>query len=269
MSRLSIETSKFFLQHPIFRLDEFSSAFGIGKAEATIPNRIEQFLASGQLKLIFPGVYAVTPLGQNPATFIPDPLLVASRLSKDSVIGYHSAFEVLGFTNQAFNQFTYFTAGHRRTRQLGNQTFVALPPAKRLGGKWQSLGVETLRRQGLPIKVTGRERALVDCLNRPQYSGGFEELLNCVASLPSLDFALLENYLAALRSPTLYARVGFVLERFAEQFFLDKKLLARLERKLPKSPAYLLKRETGNLLARRWHLLVPPHLHRAEESPLR
>jgi len=265
-----MQTNRFFFEYPVFRLEEFRAKFGKGKSDRTVRNRLAQFVVSGRLQHLGASAYAVVPPGENPSAFTPDPLLVAARLSPDSLLVCHSAFEALGYANQVFSQVTYLTASsHRRTRTLGNQTFVALPPAKRLGEKWQTLGVETLRRQGLPIKVTGRERTLVDCLNRPQYSGGFEELLNCVSSLPSLDFTLLENYLSALRSPTLYARVGFVLERFAEQLFLDQKLLARLERKLPKSPAYLLKRETGNLLVRRWHLLVPPHLHRAEESPLR
>jgi predicted transcriptional regulator of viral defense system len=146
---------------------------------------------------------------------------------------------------------------------------VALPPPRPLGDAWDELGVETVRRQGLSIRVTGSERTLVDCLDRPRYSGGLEELFACVNSLPSLDFDVLAQYLSARGSPTLYARTGFVLQRFAERLFVNQQLLDHLALHLPKASAYLLRREPGNVLVPQWRLLVPPALLREEESPLR
>ena len=269
MPGLSAATSRFLAQRPVFRLEEFRTELGEGRSPVTVRNRLQQFLASGRLRLLSPGVYAVTPPGEDARAFTPDPLLVASRLTRDSVLAYHSAFEALGFANQVFTQATYLTAGHRRSRRLEAHTFVALPPPRPLGDEWEDIGVETVQRQGLALRTTGRERTLVDCLDRPRYSGGLEELFACVSSLPSLDFGLLERYLAALGSLTLYARAGFVLQRFADRLFVERPLLDRLAVRLPKVPAYLLRREPGNVLVREWRLLVPPALLRDEESPLR
>jgi predicted transcriptional regulator of viral defense system len=252
----------------VFRLEEFRAAFGHRTSDETVRTRIKQFLASGRLKLISAGVYAVTPPGEDPATFAPDPLLAASRLTRDSVLAYHSAFEALGYANQVFSRTTYLTPGHRRERRLGAQTFVPVAPPKRLAKRWRDLGVETLHRQGLPLTATCRERTLVDCLHRPAHSGGLEELLACAAAVPSVDLEVLVGYLLALTSPTVVARAGFLLERFSDRWLLPDGWQDRLAPHLPKSPAYLLRRESGNVLVRRWQLLVPDSaLH--EESPLR
>lgn len=269
MPRLTRETSQFFARHPVFRLEEFRAACGAGRSDQTVRARIKQFLASGRLRLLSPGVYAVTPPGEDAHAFTPDPLLVASRLARDSVLGYHSAFEALGYAHQVFSEATYLTAGHRRTVRLHGHTFRALAPPRQLGEEWDLLAVETVHRQGLDVKTTSRERTLVDSLDRSGYSGGLEELLACVASVPSLDFVLLERYLLARGSPTLFARVGFVLDRFAERLSFDEYWRGRLARHAPKSPTYLLRREAGCVLVHPWQLLVPPSVLEVEESPLR
>lgn len=269
MPGLSSSTSRFFATHPVFRLEEFRAACGEGRSDQTVRSRIKQFMASGRLKSLFPGLYAVTPLGEEAQTFTPAPLLMASRMARDSVLAFHSAFEVLGYAHQPFSQVTYLTAAHRRTRRFGPHAFVALAPPGRLGHDWRDLGAETVMREGLAVITTGRERTLADCLDRPRYSGGLEELLACVGSLPSVDFELLERYLLALGSPTLFARVGFVLEKFAERLFFDERWQARFARRLPKSPTYLLRREPGNVFVRRWQLLVPPGALEQEGSVLR
>jgi predicted transcriptional regulator of viral defense system len=156
------ETNRFLARHPVFRLEEFRAAFGRGRSDTTVRNRIAQFLKSGRLRLVSHGVYAVTPPGEDPGASVPDPLLVASRLSRDSVLAYHTAFEALGYANQVFAQRTYLTAGPRRVRQLGAQRFVPVCPPRRLGNGWAEIGVATVTRQGLPMKTTTRERTLVD-----------------------------------------------------------------------------------------------------------
>jgi predicted transcriptional regulator of viral defense system len=265
---LRATTSRFFARHPVFRLEEFRAAFGHGTSDETVRTRIKQFLASDRLRLISAGVYAVTPPGEDPESLVPDSLLVASRLSRDSVVAYHTAFEALGYANQVFSRTTYLTAGHRRERRFRGQMFVAVAPPKRLGKQWRELATETVRRQGLALTTTSRERTLVDCLHRPRYSGGLEELLACAGALPSVDLGLLVKYLLTLRSPTVVARTGFVLERHSERWLLADRWQERLTPYLPKSPAYLLRRDSGNVLVRRWQLLVPASLLQ-EESPLR
>ena len=265
-----METDSFFANNPVFRVEHFREQCCKDVSEETVQTKLKRLKASGRIRQLVSGVYAVVPIGEDAAAFTADPLLVASRLSPDSLLAYHSAFEALGFANQVFSQVTYLTASsHRRTRHLGSNTFVALSPPKRLGKGWDKVGVETIRRQGLEVMVTSRERTFVDCLSRPQYSGGLEELFACVGALPSLDFDLVRRYLKALHSPTLYARAGFVLERFGSKLFIEEAALSKLERSLPKSPVYLLRRGPGNILARRWNLLVPPEILRKEESPLR
>lgn len=265
-----MQLDHFLATHPVFRLAEFRQACCVHLSEGTVQTKLKRLKQAGRLRQLAAGVYAVVPAGQNLGFFAPDRLLTASRLMPDSVLAYHSAFEALGFANQVFTQVTYLTAhSHRVRRRFFGSEFVALAPPTRLGSVWDQIGVDTGERSGLVVRLTGRERTLVDCLDRPSYSGGFEELLACATEIPSLDIDLVQSYLAARQSPTLYARLGFLLERFAEQWFVENAQLVELEAHLPKAPAYLLRREPGNVLIRRWNLLVPPYLLQTEESPLR
>ncbi len=45
------------------------------------------------------------------------------------------------------------------------------------------------------VRVTSAERTLAECLDRPEYCGGFEEVIRCISSLPFVDEELLKAYL--------------------------------------------------------------------------
>jgi predicted transcriptional regulator of viral defense system len=59
---------------------------------------------------------------------------------------------------------------------------------------------------GMFVRVTSAERTLAECLDRPEYCGGFEEAIRCISSLPFVDEELLKAYL------NLRGEGGFVWE---------------------------------------------------------
>jgi hypothetical protein len=73
------------------------------------------------------------------------------------------------------------------------------------------------------VLLTGRERSFVDCLFFLDYSGGVEELDKSLAMFPSFDFEAALAYLKLLRSPWLYSRLGFLLDRLeTNSFFVER-----------------------------------------------
>lgn len=54
---------------------------------------VRPFTNSGRLVRVRRGLYAAVPLGQAPETVQPDPFLLASRMTSDSALAYHTALE--------------------------------------------------------------------------------------------------------------------------------------------------------------------------------
>ncbi len=107
------------------------------------------------------------------------------------------------------------------------------------------------------IKSTGRERTLVDCLERPDYCDGFEEVYRCAEKLPFLNFDVLLEYLHLRSKRVLFAKVGFFLEQHREVFFVEEYVLKNLERQVPKQPFYFEGNNKKGQLIKRWNAIVP------------
>ena len=63
------------------------------------------------------------------------------------------------------------------------------------------------------IRVTDLERSVVDCLDRIDLCGGYEELCNCLSALDSLQGDKVLKYLGLYQKKNLYQKAGFVLSK--------------------------------------------------------
>lgn len=157
---------------------------------------------------------------------------------------------------------TNYTKADRLARVRRGNTFraVAFPKAL-LEKNMQSLGVETAERSGLEVRVTSLERTLVDVLDRPAVSGGWEEIWRSLESVEYFDLEQVTEYALMLDNATTVAKVGFYLEQHAEQLMVEESTLSRLREHVPKAAHYLDRstREPARL-AKSWNLIVPERI---------
>jgi predicted transcriptional regulator of viral defense system len=188
---------------------------------------------------------------------------VPSKLREDAVIGYHSALEFHGLANQVFQTVYYLSLRPRRDVTYEQVTYHRGAPPKRLVQKG---GVDFQVEPHLSgIRVTGRERSLVDCLHSLEYSGGVDELDRCLAAFPSFDFEVAFKYLTLLHWPWLYARLGCLLDRHAKRLFFAGKWRDAFLRRVPRGVVYLERKRPGGRWVSLWNLMVPPSM--AESAP--
>ena len=90
----------------------------------------------------------------------------------------------------------------------------------------QETGVRQVRREGQAVNCTGPERTLVDGFRQPRWVGGLSELVESASGFGVLDLDLLEQVLLAYDQRTLWAAVGWFLERYQERFFVPDQYLA-------------------------------------------
>jgi|SRR5450432_335830 len=256
-----MKPTDFFAQHTVFRFEEFKAEHQGSKKRSreTTAAVLKQHVAAGNLINVRRGLYARVPEGVDAATFRVDPFLVASRLSKDSVIAYHSALEFLGKAHSLSQRLTYLSSRRARPFQFQDTEFipVLVPSSLRklpdLGG-----GLRDERRQGLTVRVTGYERTLVDVLDAPRQGGGWEEIWRSLEGIEFFDLDAVVDYALRLGSALTTARVGFFLEQHREELLVEDRHLASLSAHAPTQPQYFERRHRkGGKMVPRWNLIVP------------
>lgn len=249
-------TKQFAEQWPFFTWDQFRSSVGV--KETTGYSRLKDAVKKGYIVRLGKGVY-VSRVGPWMSK-APSPLLLPSFLAKDAVLCYHSALDVLGHAHSQFFTINYCSREKRRKGIFyGNYLIRQVNPRGAIVRKQKlNFGIVEKRIEGRTVRVTGRERTLVDCLDRLDLAGGAEEVFRSVGTYPFIKFDILLEYLLIQKKSSLYAKTGFLLDSYRDLFSFaqeqEKKILAGVTG----SYAYLGPRRPGNRFISKWRLLVPP-----------
>jgi predicted transcriptional regulator of viral defense system len=267
----TLKPTDFFDRHPVFRFEEFRAAhLAMGRLNPqTTASVLKQHVAAGNLLNVRRGLYARVPKGAMAATFRVDPYLLASRLSADAIIAYHSALELLGTAQSQSQRLTYLSGSRAKSFTFQDTEFVpvlvplALRQLPEYGG-----GLLLVHRQGLVVRVTGYERTLVDVLDAPDHGGGWEEIWRSLEGIEFVDLDLVVSYALSLGSALTIARVGFFLDQHKDDLLVEERHFEALRSHAPTRPQYFERRHRkGGKLMHRWNLIVPEGiLNRAWEE---
>ena len=251
----------FLLNRGIFtskELDHYLAGMG-SVNKNTKKNILAYHRAKGRIIKVRRGLYLVTSPGSLLENNPHDPYLIASKVKEDAVLGYHTALELSGRAHSVFFHFYYLTRSRLAPFQFHNNTFkaVAVPHFLRKKGK-EMFGVVSHSRAGGEICVTGFERTLVDVLDRPELSGGWEEVWRSLESIEFFDLDQVLEYVELLEKDVVAGKVGFFLEQHKETLMVTDKYLNKLQKLSPKQPYYLDGRnqKSGHFL-KKWNLIVP------------
>jgi len=251
---------EFFRVHPVFTLDEFRNAIK-NKDIKSGYSSLKYYMNTGKVRSIKKGLYYVIPEGRSPEKFEPDRIHIASRLSQESVLGFHTALEVMGYGHSVFHRFFYYSSERKRKFNFKGDEFICVKTPESLKKKGlEFLGVDEDYSRNLSVEFTNRERTLVDCLNSPEYGGGIEEVYRSVEKYSSLNFEKLLKYLYARDKKVLFTRVGFFLEQHKEQFYVEKEFLDKLHKEQQSSIVYFDSKRKKGKLVKAWNLVVPEYV---------
>ena len=251
----------FFAKRPVFRHEElvdFLESIG-SKNKKTRELSLLHHGKTGRISRVKRGLYYVIPNGQSPATFQPDPYLLATRMTGDAVLAFHTSLDFYGKAYSTFEQLTYLTSSVTRPVTFQGRTYrgIVFPKALRDLRK-ENFGVEKADRLGLDVRITSLERTFVDLLDRPKLCGSWEEIWRSLESIEYFDLDKVIGYTQLLNNATTAAKVGFFLDQHKEPLWVEDHHLEELKRLKPKSPHYMerSKRAKGRLMAD-WNLVVP------------
>ena len=250
----------FFRNHPVFTGDEFSEHLASGGRQGarTKESILAYHTKTGRLIRIRRGLYAVVPPGSDRDSHPIDPYLVASRLTTDSVLSHHTALQFHGRAYTVWQQYNY-----QATRPADPFTFRSLSfrgtriPSALVHSGCEMFDVLTVERANVSLRVASLERTLVDVLNLPRFSGGWEEVWRSLESVEFFDLERVVEYALLLQNATTVARVGFYLDQHRDTLMVGDIHLERLRRHRPKRAHYLDPGRYGGRLVPEWNLVVP------------
>jgi len=220
----------------------------------------------GWLQRVGRGRYLLNP-GRHGPDAIPDtdPLRLGSRLASPYYFGYATAAELHGLLPQASRTYYVVTpspggsgwehvAQFRRIQVVSNRFF----------------GIEQIQRRGETITVSDLERTVLDCLSRPELSGGMGGVVQVIESAGQrLNWERLDRYLRRLGRRSLVLKLGFLIEKLRlsprpPRGWLDRNSARSAEPYVPLGRP----KEFGRRGAhdRRWHVVrnIPEALLRSE-----
>ncbi|OGT61698.1 MAG: hypothetical protein A3E85_01990 [Gammaproteobacteria bacterium RIFCSPHIGHO2_12_FULL_45_12] len=251
----------FFSKYPVFTSHEYAQFLEKEEhaGERTQEALLSYHVKAGNLLRVRRGLFAVVPQGALPESYSVDPYLIAAKLVDDAVIGYHSALAFYGKSYSVTYQFCVLTHSRSADIHFREDVFrlVLFPMALRKKNQ-EVFGVKTILHRGCQLHVTGFERTLVDMLDRPDLSGGWEEVWRSLEAVEYFDLDKVIEYALLLDNVTTIALVGFYLEQHQKELRVKESHLVKLETRRPKQPHYVDKQQkSSSKFNSRWNLIIP------------
>ncbi len=222
------------------------SVFTTDEAVASVPQTREQTIRQlnylkdeGYVVKVRKGLWLLVPLDQKGRTPAVNPLLLASKVTPDYGLCYHSALELHGVAHSSFSEVQVVTRQDVRSFAFDGVTysFMRVPELlfqrHPLGGpsnmQQTDFQFQRFQVEGQPVRATDREWTFIMCSMYPEKAGGLAGVLQSVEGFPYIDTEKVFVILEHLRVAVAYNRVGWVLSRFEDAWEVPDAHLRRFQ----------------------------------------
>jgi predicted transcriptional regulator of viral defense system len=217
---------------------------------------IRRLVKAGRLQQIRKGLYAVLSPLENTKEYTPDKLLIASKIRKNYYLGFHTALEYHGAAYSTFNQAYICVKPKDRFNPFTYKRFKFKPVfVKETTSQVAEKPYGTSK-----IRVSTKERTLLDCITRPQYAGGWEECIKSLENLSGVDAEKTVTLALEQKRKAIRRRLGYILEllRNRSPYYehINDHTLNKLKKEKQASPQYLVRGKKSKL-DKKWNLYIP------------
>lgn len=217
--------------------------------EKQLNNWIASRIKSNELKKVRNGLYVFV---DNAGYVVSSKFEIASKISKDSFVSYHSALEFHGLANQVFSDVIVCAS-----TRFNNFEFEDIEYINKINKNY----VEVMNIVTAGVRVSSLERTIIDCIDNINLAGGIEEILNALEQTKVLEEKKLLSVLESYNQVLLYQKVGYILEHFKEQLQLSNNFFETCKSKLTNQIKYFLQDEYKEIeYNATWKLMAPKNL---------
>jgi predicted transcriptional regulator of viral defense system len=184
-----------------------------GSSESALKELLSDMVRRGLLLRLKKGLYHLIPYEQESETFMPEWHLLAEPLTKGTqhYIGYYSALQIHDLITQPSLKEQIVVSKQLRPSQIDIRgiTFQFIYHNKEHFFGAKRIWVDSYNK----VWCSDLEKTFVDCLFKPNYSGGIVEIAKAIyASKDKINFTRLFEYANKFNSKTVIKRLGYLLE---------------------------------------------------------
>jgi len=178
-----------------------------------------------------------------------DSFVIGNYLVENSAIGYWSALNHHGLTEQIPNTIFIQTDKLKRSKKIFNVDYKFIKVHSR-----KMTGITTKGRGSYKFRITDIEKTIIDCFDLPVYSGGFAELVRALYGA-KLNKKKMLLYAIAVDNISIFKRIAYLSELFQIKGFNEFQEETR--KRLKDSYTYLspFSEKKGKYLSR-WKLCL-------------
>jgi len=199
LSKLSAEK-----QDEVFTIKDAQTA--LGKKGPALRKLLHDLEKNGWIERIERGKYLINPLESGiKAEHGTHPFIIARKLITPYYIGFQSALNFYGITEQVSNRIFVVTTKKKKPIRFHSEEyrFICLEKKRFFGLREEWMG-------NLKFNISDKEKTVADCLFIPGYSGGISEVVK--AFRENLDYALLFDYIEGINDLAAIKRLGYLLD---------------------------------------------------------
>lgn len=215
---------------------------------------LSRWAKKGWLSRVRRGLYISVPLESRTADIpLEDAWVIADKLYSSCYIGGWSAAEYWDLTEQIFRTVIVLTTQRPRDRKptiKGTEFLLRTVPDKAM------FGLKAVWRGQVKVNVSDPTRTILDMLNDPRLGGGLRSTIDMFRNYLSSekrDLGLLIKYSDQLGNGAVFKRLGFLLEKYAEN---EQDFIGQCREKLTAGNAKLDPVLKTEKLITRWRLWV-------------
>ena len=232
------------LQKPVFSVEDIADRYEkISGARSAIKSLVRQ----GVAVKIRNNMY--TCISGETGSPVANRFQIASSITSTSYITHHSALEYYGIMDQVFHE-VYVASLKPFSEFEFDGYFYRCVHSSHLDG------VEMLPMSG-KIRITDKERTLIDCINDMDKISGIEETIACVSSIKRVREDRLLKYLAMYENQFLYQKTGYLLSKNQEILGLSDDFFKKCREKIGRSKRYLSSDYKNGRYNKKWQLIIP------------
>lgn len=232
------------MQHPIFNIKDVALYY---KNENSARTALGKLLREGIVLKIRNDMYTCV----SGETFEPvaSRYQIGSAITDSAYISHHSAMEMYGATDQVFYE-VYVSSNTRFNDFEFSGVHFHFIKSK------CSIGIESPEFSG-GIRMTDKERTVIDCIKDMDSIAGPEETIENVASMKRLSEEKLLKYLESYNNQFLYQKTGLILSHIKDQLKISDQFFMICHSKIGKSRRYLTSGDCSGNFDKVWNVVVP------------
>lgn len=216
---------------------------------------IKPLMGRGALSRVRRGLYYVNSPNEVSELDPMDKYLIGAKIRSRYYLSHHAALELHGCAQSVF-----WTVHVSLPQESRFQEFefrgVRFQP---VSTKNVDIGIISFSWRDKPILTSNPNRTFIDCVDRPDLVGGWEECLKSLQSLPGVRVEEMANIINEMNKKTLYNKTGYILELLKDNSVYYEHItddeLETIRNMVSRNPVRL--RGSGKVIrSQRWNLWV-------------